>query len=404
MRNKVFITENNSIEYNSTNIDESLAKTYIFSRNPKLSNENEAIPISLCSKNEDISLKQKREKCKIKPIQKNISFDCNNKINNIPQKYPQLFSNFLSGTINLNRKIEANTENIDISCIPNKILLGSLRCPSAVSSSEKTDMSLLETTRFQSNLNNGTNSECASLNNNKNRRILIFYHIYCSPHISRINIMKEQLNKIIFSGLYAYVDNIYCFLVGKTNSYFEMYKNVLKNIGEKIIIISPKDTSINYEKYTLTKMREYIVSSDIFLYIHTKGVSYQQDTQLYYNIDDWRTVMEYNLIYKFRECISKIQDKEIDSFVNEDSQFYSKYDTVGVNYREASSSYPEHYSGNFWWSTGEHYLSLSPEIGNNYHDPEFYLFTKSHKYFTMYNSNVDHYHCNYPIKTYIEDS
>ncbi len=32
-----------------------------------------------------------------------------------------------------------------------------------------------------------------------------------------------------------------------------------------------------------------------------------------------------------------------------------------------------HFSGNFWWTTGRHYLKLPKTLGDDRHVPEFHL-------------------------------
>ena len=32
-----------------------------------------------------------------------------------------------------------------------------------------------------------------------------------------------------------------------------------------------------------------------------------------------------------------------------------------------------HFSGNFWWTTGAHYLTLPRQIGDDRHAPEFHI-------------------------------
>ena len=43
--------------------------------------------------------------------------------------------------------------------------------------------------------------------------IYIFYHIFCNKYT--LEVVKDQINKIIFSGLYNKCTKIYCFLTGE---------------------------------------------------------------------------------------------------------------------------------------------------------------------------------------------
>ena len=63
--------------------------------------------------------------------------------------------------------------------------------------------------------------------------IYIFYHIYCNQYT--LEVIKDQINKIIFSGLYERCNNIYCFLIGEKN-YINICNNYIKKCGKKFSI------------------------------------------------------------------------------------------------------------------------------------------------------------------------
>jgi hypothetical protein len=178
--------------------------------------------------------------------------------------------------------------------------------------------------------------------------IYIFHHIYCNN--KTYDILRDQTNKIIFSGLYTAVDKIYCFLVGEEN-YIKLCKEYLGYLGQKIKIAEIGVNDTTYERFTLLNINKYIQPGDKFLYIHTKGVSHgAADSQTYY----WRTFMEYYLMTQHERII-----KDLDT-----------YDVVGVKPRAAPKL---HYSGNFWWATADYYLKLPDTIDDAYYAPEFYI-------------------------------
>ena len=114
--------------------------------------------------------------------------------------------------------------------------------------------------------------------------IYIFYHIYCNEKTE--SILKDQINKIIFSGLYDTVEIIYLFLAGE-QEYINKYKKILDMSGKKFKIAKEGVNDTTYERFTLSSIKKYIKREDKFLYIHTKGVGNSSD-QIYY----WRTYME----------------------------------------------------------------------------------------------------------------
>jgi len=46
---------------------------------------------------------------------------------------------------------------------------------------------------------------------------------------------------------------------------------------------------------------------------------------------------------------------------------------TGTNYIPKGPYMSPHFSGNFWWTTGQHYLKLPKTLGDDRHAPEFHL-------------------------------
>ena len=193
--------------------------------------------------------------------------------------------------------------------------------------------------------------------------IYIFYHIYCNA--TTIGIVQDQVTKIIYSGLYDDVKNIYCFLTGST-SHINDISAFINTLPSKFIVkdIGKDDTS--YERFTLNKITELIGDEDRFLYIHSKGVSKANTSVTTWNnnIYLWRSFMEYFLIKRYKDCLEKLKTHDIVSVL---------YKTVMIG---------PHYSGNFWWSTGAYYrrLTSAHKIGDQYYDTEAYIFKGSPKH------------------------
>jgi len=172
-------------------------------------------------------------------------------------------------------------------------------------------------------------------------------------------ILKDQVTKIIFSGLYQNVDSIKCFLAGEPE-HIDSVDNFLKESGDKFKIEEKGPNDSSFERFTLSKIPKYITDGDKFLYLHTKGVSEKHaDNE---NVYWWRTRMEYNLIHRYDHCLKMLDE----------------YDIVGVGFTRKIIG--PHFSGNFWWSKASYYKTLptnsdgSLEIGNGYLDPENFIF------------------------------
>jgi hypothetical protein len=212
-------------------------------------------------------------------------------------------------------------------------------------------------------------------------RILVFYHIYCMKLTEEI--VKDQITKILFSGLYDTVDAIYCFITGQA----EIIKNIiniLQNHGKKFIIeqIGIDDTS--FERFTIHKIKNYIQPEDKFLYFHNKGVLRNNEEC----IKDWKTFMEYYLMRHHAACL-----KLLDT-----------YDTVGVDYRVAPFL---HYHGNFWWCRGSYFLGL-PDISTLTVAPSRYSYTENYlglnkpNAYCFLSADCDHYTCRYYPAQYVD--
>lgn len=186
-------------------------------------------------------------------------------------------------------------------------------------------------------------------------KVYIFYHIYCNGSTERI--VRDQIAKIIFSGLYDRVDKIHVFLTG-SREHVDIIQTYILSSGNKWNIADVGIDDTTYERFTLLKIKHYIRPEDKFLYIHSKGVTKAHAWE-HPNIWDWRVLMEYFLMYKHELCIESLED----------------HDTAGVGYFASIHHFAGTpcYSGNFWWSTGKYFLTLPHDIPDDYLAPEFYI-------------------------------
>lgn len=204
--------------------------------------------------------------------------------------------------------------------------------------------------RVIKNLKGGTSEKPAA-------HVYVFYHIFCNQYT--LPVVKDQVTKIIFSGLYQTVDSVKCFLTGE-EKHMEPIRSFLRDSGEKFKIEAEGVNDSSFERFTLSRIPPFVKSGDKFLYIHTKGVSEKHAAND--NVYWWRTWMEYNLIHRFRECLEALDRVNI----------------VGVGYTKKMIG--PHFSGNFWWTTAAYFNTLPKNadgtlnIGPGYTDPENYIF------------------------------
>ena len=186
-----------------------------------------------------------------------------------------------------------------------------------------------------------------------NNKIIGLYFI-CAINSYKYRIDK-QIKSIIDSKLYDNCHIILCYIIAKDID-ANYIKNVLKNYNKFILIIT--DNFNMKENYLFNNYKNYFkynlklnIEKFNFFYIHNKGSSYNIKNK---PIDDWCDLNNYFTINKW----------------NLNVKLLKYYDCVGVNYK----FYPlRHYSGNFWWTTGNHLSKLKNTIGDKYLDPEMYL-------------------------------
>lgn len=170
---------------------------------------------------------------------------------------------------------------------------------------------------------------------------LIVYHIYCVNNYKEI--VKNQLIKIMSSGLYDWCDVLEVTVVGN-NEDFAYLKNILS--FEKIKISFFEDNKKEF--YALDKIWNYSQKHQgKVLYFHTKGVWNNFSNHIEKKPDElksksvvfWREIMEYFLLENYKNCLDKLDD----------------FDNCGVTCNGGW------YWGNFWWSNLS-YLKENPRI------------------------------------------
>jgi len=124
-----------------------------------------------------------------------------------------------------------------------------------------------------------------------------------------------------------------------------------------------------------------------YWYLHTKGLRWF-GTKNESNILDWIRIMLYWNVLLWKKAVSTLEHG---------------YDTYGANAVIDSLKYPNHYSGNFWWSKSSYLKKLPSTIGPNYNDPEYWLLQLSPNVFCPYESKVNQYDVSHPLESYSLD-
>ncbi len=222
---------------------------------------------------------------------------------------------------------------------------------------------------------------------NQSRNIIGFIHCYTVNNW--MEILYEQTDKIIISGLYEKVDKIYVGLVGPP---IELSPELPKKFNFMFHMENPEIG----ESLTLAMLHQKSKTFDgCIFYIHSKGASRNSPQHQV----DWRNYMEYFLIDQ-----PKIVLKELE-----------KVDCVGVNWHilEGTSKSKMYgklvfqptttcFAGNFWWANSEYIRNLPnlfPIKGR--FDSEFWIGLNTPKVAELWCSKVLHHRNQYPRDNYI---
>jgi hypothetical protein len=177
-------------------------------------------------------------------------------------------------------------------------------------------------------------------------------NIHIFYHIGQVNnwqfIVQEQLHALQISGV---MNACASFNVGVS--------------GNLPVLGLPTKTNITYhsqdlwteEKGTIRMIRNFCHEHGEdakILYLHSKGVTWNKPS-----INCWRLYMEYFCVHKWKTCV---QDLET-------------HDCVGSLWATATTNYPPHFSGNFWWANSQYINKLNHgliETGSRF-DREFWI-------------------------------
>lgn len=191
----------------------------------------------------------------------------------------------------------------------------------------------------------------------------IFYH--CTPINDYYERFLKTFNKIKTSGLLDEVENLFVCLNGDTEQDFLLHEKV------QILQISKNHPN---ESVTVNYIRDFCKKNQgsKILYLHSKGVT--KPPHEIPKVNAWVDFMEFFLIENYHECLKDLS---------------KDFDAVGVNLKLE----PRHFSGNFWWASGD-YISSLEECADTYYAPEMWHLSKcsNNRIKSYFNTNKNLYH------------
>jgi len=197
------------------------------------------------------------------------------------------------------------------------------------------------------------------------RRILYFHVCALKDWQERF---QSTMDLVIRSGLYDCLDQVLIGFLGPHQwiggDWFRKY--------DKAKLRAYSQDKRWYERLTLHAMQKDSQSAyekDVYLYLHTKGVTKTGHV----GIQDWIDMMLYFLVEQHESTVSRLLEPGIDA--------------VGCNFQPDVP----HFSGNFWWARASHIQRLPPKIQGEYLDPEFWILQrKSWCVVCLYHSHTVH--------------
>jgi hypothetical protein len=153
---------------------------------------------------------------------------------------------------------------------------------------------------------------------------------------------------------------------------------------KRITVIQSSEDPNLFEIPTLKLISEFSKKhpSAKVLYLHSKGISYDKQSDLYACSTDWIKMMLHFLCKHSADSL-----KALDTC-----------DTTGCNLLHNPNP---HYSGNFWWANANYIKKLSIEVLTDKMSAEWWLLTGKGSLSEQHHSGVNHFTERYPSSRYL---
>ena len=184
----------------------------------------------------------------------------------------------------------------------------------------------------------------------------IYWHIYLVNHWR--DIVEEQLALLLETGLAEFTDHIYISIIDPDGKFPELASILMEM--DKVIMVQASNHAKDYEFPTLQKIHldsriGYI--DDFVLYMHTKGVSYEDDCH-----KPWREVC-HETLKNWQDIIHQMRHRGCD--------------VGGINYLPPlpeGDRWRGHFSGNFWIARRNYLATLErPQHSDDRFQAEWWI-------------------------------
>lgn len=107
---------------------------------------------------------------------------------------------------------------------------------------------------------------------------------------------------ILLGGLYSRADAVYACVLGEAAEAIDAASQLLQAFGAKVGILQTSQDAQLMERLTLTAMAGIVRPGDRVFYMHSKGISYEEDSELGLNAYWWTLFMEHFLVQGHARC------------------------------------------------------------------------------------------------------
>lgn len=202
-------------------------------------------------------------------------------------------------------------------------------------------------------------------------KIYGFFHVFLINHWQ--DIVKDQINQVVNSGLYQATEKIYVGCLGKSEELGKLINLFSKHEKFQVVYYSPKAEEFEFATLKILKAKADNWNNELWhgmigekfycYYFHTKAVSWnliqpngknlelvQKHRRAFEGGTYWREMMNHYILHLWRENVKKLDEG---------------FDTCGVKLlgKEDAPAFHVHHSGNYFWSTSD-YIKKLPRIEN----------------------------------------
>jgi hypothetical protein len=162
----------------------------------------------------------------------------------------------------------------------------------------------------------------------------VYYHL--AQIGNWVEVVHDQVKSLQDSGLYGFADKIFFGTLGENRV----------SLPDKFEMLFHNPDIRLYEIPTLNALREHALKEDFnVLYMHAKGVAFEEKGNTIEIVTYWRKYLEYFCIGKWAECL----------------QALANFDAAGCEFYGSDEVVDPHFSGNFWWARSS-YLRTLPRV------------------------------------------